>query len=89
MSPSEAKDFFQFVTRTLPNLLSEAREPLEALQKLGDLWKSHRTHNIEDRSDQVAENRSEVDARLTERRKKSRKKSRSSSASESSEESEG
>lgn len=73
MTPAQAKEFFQFVTRTLPNLLGELSDPLDALQALGEKWKETRTHNIEDRSAEVAEDRAQVDKRLAERRKKRRK----------------
>mgnify|MGYP000150314433 CR=1 FL=1 len=74
MGPSEAKEFFKFVTSTLPNLLSAAKDPLEALEGLGTAWKANRTHDIKDRSKQVAANRSNVDDVLAARREAESKK---------------
>ncbi len=69
-----AKEFFQFVTRTLPNLLSESGDPFEAMEKLREKWEENRTHQIADRSEEVAKGRAEVDAKLESRRAKARKK---------------
>lgn len=77
MTNEMAKEFFRFVTSTLPNLLSEIEDPMEALQKLGDEWQKRRTVNIEDRSAEVAENRAEVDEKLAKRRAASKKGARS------------
>lgn len=78
MTIDEAKEFYQFVTRTLPNLLGEAKDPFEAMDKLSAKWKETRTENITDRSDEVEANREEVDSRL-EQRRRSKKKKRASS----------
>lgn len=73
MSPALAKAFFSFVGATLPNLLSRFEDPMEALEELGKKWKEHRTHEIKDRSEEVEENRAEVDAKLKRRRSRKRK----------------
>ena len=74
---SIAKDIMKFALSVLPDLLTELGDDAEekAFEELQKRWQSHRKDretavpgtNIEDRSDQVEANRSEVDARLAER----------------------
>ena len=71
-----AEELFRFVTAKLPDLLSTSSTPEEALERLGKLWGEHRTHQIQDRSSQVASNRSEVDALLASREADAGKKSK-------------
>lgn len=61
--------FYQFVITTLPDLLSVKQTPEEALAELGKAWEETRRTKIEDRTDEVAENRAEVDAKLAGRKK--------------------
>lgn len=72
MAPAVAKEFFAFVAKTLPNLLAEVEDPLEALQRLGQKWGETRNADIEDRSEKVRSNRAKVDKRLAERKAKAR-----------------
>lgn len=64
-----AKAFYQFVLRTLPDLLSSFASPEEALAELGKAWEEHRRVLVEDRTEEVAENRAKVDAKLSSRKK--------------------
>lgn len=70
MSPALAREFFKFVTITLPNLLADHEDPVEALVKLGELWKAKRTEEIKDRSSEVEANRAEIDKKLADRKAK-------------------
>lgn len=74
---SIAKDIMRFALSVLPDLLTELGDDAEekAFEELRKRWEAHRKDretavpgtNIEDRSDVVDANRSEVDARLDER----------------------
>ena len=76
MKKELAVEFFKFVTRTLPNLLSELDEPSEALVRLGAAWDAHRNHQIADRSAEVAQDRAEVDAKLAKRKASAKRATR-------------
>ena len=73
MNPVVAKEFFQFVMGTLPNLLSKHGDPMLALESLGQAWKENRSNDIQDRDEQVAENRAEVDDKLSKRKAAAKK----------------
>jgi hypothetical protein len=60
---------FQFAKENLPNLLQECGEGNEdqAMAKLAERYKAHRTEQIKDRTAEIAENRAGVDAALEQR----------------------
>ncbi len=72
-----AKEIMQFAMAVLPDLLTELGDAAEekAFEELQKRWKARRKDaetvvpgtNLEDRSEEIDENRSEVDARLAER----------------------
>jgi hypothetical protein len=62
----------QFVAENLPDILNKYQEGQEedALRELVSVYQQKRTGKIADRSEQIAENRSKVDARLAERKQR-------------------
>ena len=68
---SMAKEAFQFVTSTLPDLLTKWGEgnEVEALEELTELYRARRTAEMKDRRDEIERNRAEVDATIAKREK--------------------
>lgn len=74
-APSWGALLIQFVLTELPNILNGKAEGQEAdaLEELARLYRARRTEFMTDRRAEIAENRAEVDAVLTERATKGKR----------------
>ena len=74
MDPALVLEIVAFVVKVLPGLLSKTEDPHEALAGLSDAWRANRLNTVNDRSEEMSNNRQTVDQHMLQRKKLERRR---------------